>query len=259
MAALVRPIGQVLIIETAIPFILFHRVSLRKRVVLMLLALCLPSVVLIGWSYRNYERRGMWTFCTVPALVIYAYQSARVLAYDIGRSFDEVQTELIRTIPRLGHSKSRDMSSDRFDAGSAYVNQSEDVWSKAYDADPVEMEKRSARIVLEHPWALAVANFKGLLRTCFWIQRCALSHFFVSPRLDLGREEAGLSIRRQLLSTLSYPWLWFLLIFEFAVLTTIWIGVIMALALTYRGRFKPIGAILTPLCGYIAARCIRGS
>jgi hypothetical protein len=68
MAALVRPIGQVLIIETAIPFILFHRVSLRKRVVLMLLALCLPSVVLIGWSYRNYERRGMWTFCTVPAL-----------------------------------------------------------------------------------------------------------------------------------------------------------------------------------------------
>jgi hypothetical protein len=151
------------------------------------------------------------------------------------------------------------MSSDRFDAGSAYVNQSEDVWSKAYDADPVEMEKRGARIVLEHPWGLAVANFKGLLRTCFWIQRCALSHFFVSPRLDLGREEAGLSIRRQLLSTLSYPWLWFLLIFEFAVLTSIWIGVIMALALTYRGRFKPIGAILTPLCGYIAARFIRGS
>jgi len=248
IAALVRPIGQVLIIETPIPFIMFHRVSLRKRVVLMLLALCLPSVVLIGWLYRNYEQRGIWTFSTVPALGVYAYQSAWVLAYDTGRSFDEVQAELIRTMPRLGNSKSRDMSSDRFDADPAYVNQSEDVWSRTYDADPVEMEKRGTRIVLEHPWVLAVANFKGLLRTCFWVQRYGLSYFFVSPRLDLGRDEAGLSVRHQLLSTLSYPWLSFLLIVEFALLTSIWIGVIIALALTYRGRFKPIAPILIPLC-----------
>jgi 4-amino-4-deoxy-L-arabinose transferase-like glycosyltransferase len=248
MAALVRPIGQVLIIEAPIPFIQFHRVSLRKRVVLMLLVLCLPSVVLIGWSYRNYERRGIWTFCTVPAIGIYAYQGAWVVAHETGRSFDDVQAELIRTMPRLGNSKSGDMLSDRLVADSAYLNQSEDLWSRTYDADPVEMKKRGARIVLEHPWLLAVADFKGLLRTCFWVQRYALSYFFVSPRLDLGREEAGLGIRRQLLSALSYPWLSFLLIAELAMLTSIWLGVIMTLALNYRRLFRPIGPIVIPLC-----------
>jgi hypothetical protein len=248
IAALVRPIGQVLIIEAPIPFIFFHRVSSRKRVVLMLLALCLSSVTLIGWSYRNYERRGIWTFCTLPAIGIYTYQSAWVLAYDTGRSFEEVQAELIRTMPRIGNSKSRETLSDRFDADPAYANQSEDLWSNTYDADPKEMEKRGARIVLEHPWMLAAADFKGLLRTCFFVQRYGLSYFFVSPRLDLGRAGAGLSLRGQLLLTLSYPWLSFLLIVELAVLASTWIGVIMTLALTYQGRFRPIGPIFIPLC-----------
>jgi hypothetical protein len=248
IAALVRPIGQVLIIETPIPFILLHRVSLQKRVVLMLLALSLPSVVLIGWSYRNYERRGIWTFCSVPAIGIYAYQGAWVLAHETGRSFEEVQAELIRTAPHLGNSKSREMLNGRFDADPAYANQSEDLWSNVYDADPVEMKKRGVQIVLEHPWMLAFANFRGLLRTCFFVQRYALSHFFVGPHLDLGREKGNLSIRSQILSTLSYPWLSFLLVAEFAALTSIWIGAIMALALTYRTRFRPIAPILIPLC-----------
>jgi hypothetical protein len=55
MAALVPPIGQVLIIETLVPFILFHRVSLRKGVVLMLLARVIMALAHLLRAVQAYR------------------------------------------------------------------------------------------------------------------------------------------------------------------------------------------------------------
>jgi 4-amino-4-deoxy-L-arabinose transferase-like glycosyltransferase len=243
IAALVRPVGQVLIVEAPIPFVLFPHASLRKRVVLMFLALCLPSIIVLGWSYRNYERRGIWTFSSIGAVNLYAYRGAGVLAYETGRGFGEVQAELIRSVPRIEAFKSSDVFTKTFTGDPQYVDQSDDTWSNTFDADPPEMERLAARILLDHPVVAAVTTLKGFLRNCFWVQRLALSGFLLGGRFDLGQQQVGFSISHKLLSTLSYGWLSLLILVEFLVLVFSWIGVSLAIWSTSRARLRRSGLI----------------
>ena len=247
IAALVRPIGQVLIVEAAIPFFLCHRASTKKRIVSMCLALCLSSLVVVGWSYRNYEQRGVWTFSSVGAVNLYAFNAAGVLAYESGRGFDEVQEKLIQSAPQLGIAKLSGNVTRTFAADPAFVDLPHDTWTNAFDADPREMERRAARILLAHPLVATFATLKGFLRNCFSVQRLALSSFFFGGRFDSGQQQADVGIVRKILSTLSQPWLFFLLFAEFAVLVFTWIGAGMALVWICRGTFDSVGPILIPL------------
>jgi hypothetical protein len=132
-------------------------------------------------------------------------------------------------VPRIGPSKSSDILTKAFAADPQYVDQSQGTWSRTFDADPSEMERRGIQIVLDHPWAVIVVTFKGLLRNCFWVQRQALGEFLFGAGFDPGRPQVGFSIGQKILSTLFYSWLSLLLLTEFVVVTFIWIGVSLAL------------------------------
>ena len=236
IAALVRPIGQVLILEIPISFALFRGVSLQKRVSLMFAALCLPIIVVLGWSYRNYEQRGIWTFSTIGAVNLYAYRAAGVLAYETGRSFDAVQTELIRSVPRIRDSKLLHILKKSFATDPRYGDQLEGVWIRTFDADPSEMQRRGLKIVLDHPWAMIIVTLKGFLRNCFWVQRQAVGEFLFGAGFDPGRQQRAFGNGHKLVSTLSYRWLSFVLFVEFVILVLTWIGVGLALWSVRRTR-----------------------
>ena len=256
-AALVRPIAQVLIIEAPIPVLLLHRVSLQKRLALILLTLCLPSMVIVAWSYRNYEQRGVWTFTSDGALELYLYTAGQALAYETARPLAEVQADMLRSLPRIGNSNSLDSSGETFpDSWSktfrvrpVYTGAEEEGWSNTFDADPVKMEQRAVRILLDHPWAVAVVTLEAFLKNCFWVGRHELGSFLFGPGFDLGRTEGGFGSGRKLFATLAYPWLSFLIFVEFALLAYAWVGVGMALTRIAHARLGSVGLILIPLCG----------
>jgi 4-amino-4-deoxy-L-arabinose transferase-like glycosyltransferase len=256
MAALVRPIAQVLIIEAPIPVLLLYRVSLQKRLVLILLTLCLPIIVVIAWPYRNYERRGVWTFSSDGALNLYIYTAGQALAYETARPLAEVQSDLLRSLPRIEDSNSLNSSgktspdwSKTFRVRPVHTGVEEEGWSSTFDADPAKMQQAAVRILLDHPWAVVVVTFEAFLKNCFWVERHELGTFLFDPSFDVGRAEAGLGIGRKLFATLAYPWLSFLILVEFTLLACAWAGVGMALARITHARFNSVGLILIPLCG----------
>src|SRR6266481_459258 len=59
LATLVRPIGEVLIVVAPLPAIFLGGLAPTKRIALALLAVSVPLVIIAGWSYRNWDRRGL--------------------------------------------------------------------------------------------------------------------------------------------------------------------------------------------------------
>jgi 4-amino-4-deoxy-L-arabinose transferase-like glycosyltransferase len=256
IAALVRPIGQVLIIEAPIPVLLLHRVSLQKRLALILAALCLPIIVIVGWPYRNYERRGIWTFSSDGALNLYVYTAGQVIAYETARPLAEVQADMLRSLPRIEDSNSLNSSSKTspdwsktFGVKPVRNGVEEEGWISTFDADPAKMQQAAVRILLDHPWAVAVVTLEAFLKNCFWVERHELGTFLFGPGFDLGRAEEGLGIGGRLFATLAYPWLSFLIFAEFALLVCAWVGVGLALARIAHPRLGSVALILIPLCG----------
>jgi hypothetical protein len=232
IAELVRPIGQVLCLIAPLP-ILFTTVSLPKKIVMSLLALSFPVAVIVGWSYRNYQLRGIWTFSSIGAVNLYYYRAAGVLAHETGQSVDQVQVNLLRSAGR--------------------DSKASDLWSKTFDEDPAEMESRGIHIVLSHPLEYAFITFKAFARSSIMPSNRPDVSSFLGHRADPTETNAFLtpSIWSSLRSTFKSSWLVTiraLLSFQLALTIFTWIGVGLALR-RMRGQPRPIdGLILIPLC-----------
>ncbi len=232
IAELVRPIGQVLCLIAPLP-ILFTTISLPKKIVLSLLALSFPLAVIMGWSYRNYQQRGIWTFSSIGAVDLYYYRAAGVIAHATGQSVAQVQTALLRSAGR--------------------ETKDPDLWSKTFDEDPAEMKSRGIHIVLSHPLYFAFMTFKAFARSSVMPSNRPDVSSFLGHSANRTETNAFLTpnILSSLRSTFKSSWLVtvrVLLSFQLALTIFMWIGVGLALC-RIRGRPRPIGwLILIPLC-----------
>jgi hypothetical protein len=179
-------------------------------------------MVIAGWSYRNFERRGVWTFSTVGALDTYYYRAAGVLAYENGQSFDDVQSGLLQS------------TGNSVEALSPAVTE--------------ELGRRGRAILLRHPGALCIVTLRGFLRTCFWVERSGVRILF---GYDAPPNEGKLGVAQKISSTLSFPLLSFALFAEFALLAFTWTGVGLALWCLKDSQRRQTLLIIIPLCAAV--------
>jgi hypothetical protein len=232
IAELVRPIGQILCLIAPLP-VLFTTISLPKKIVLSLLALSFPLVVITGWSYRNYQQRGIWTFSSIGAVDLYYYRAAGVIAHATGQSVTQVQTALLRSAGR--------------------ETKDPDLWSKTFDEDPAEMKSRGIHIVLSHPLQYAFMTFRAFARGSIMPSNRPDVDSFLGHHAD--RTEANAFITPNFFSSLgsTFKSSWLLRIrallsFQFGLTIFMWIGVGLALS-RMRGQPGPsVGLVLIPFC-----------
>jgi hypothetical protein len=192
--------------------------------------------VIVGWSYRNYQERGIWTFSSIGAVDLYYYKAAGVLAHVTGKSVDQVQIDFLRSAGR--------------------ESKAPDLWSKTFDEDPAEMVSRGLHIVLSHPFDFAFLTFKSLARSSTMPSNRPDVGSFLGHRADQTEANAFLTrnIFSSLKSTFKSPWLLTiraLLSLQLTLTIFMWIGVGLALW-RMRGKPHPIGwLILIPLVSSI--------
>lgn len=218
VAAFVRPIGEALILAVPLPALLLFRLSRSQRLSIAVLAVSVPLLMINCWSFRNHEQRGIWTFSTIAALNTYYYRAAGVLAYDTGRDFSDVRSELIRS-----------------------------TGGSLDELSPVATEKLAAQgraILRNHLQAFCAITFKGLLRTAFGVDRTGLKVLLGCNRTHDSSERQDSEIGR----SNGCPWLISLLVhFELALLTFSWLGVALALVALPHSNRKEVTLIIIAL------------
>jgi hypothetical protein len=189
MGALVRPIGQVLLIVVPLGIVVLQAPSLRTKLLLSALALSLSSGVIGGWSYRNYQQRGIWTFSTIGAANLNYTFAAGILAYGSNKTVDEVVSDRLRSVER--------------ESGAP------DLWSKTLDEDPAEMRKRGLQVVLSHPLVTMLIVAKGFLQSCIMPPNRITVSTFLGHRVVHTEAQAFISQNGHLIlsSTFSSRWL----------------------------------------------------
>jgi hypothetical protein len=234
VAALVRPIGQVLLIIVVLGIVPLRMPSLQKKLILSTLALLLSVAVIVGWSYRNYLRTGIWTFSTIGAINLNYWLAAGVLAHESNKTTDEVRSDLLRSVGR--------------ESGAP------DLWSMTFDENPREMRSRGLQVVLSHPLVTVLLVTEGFLRSCIMPPNRFFVSTFLGHRVGQAETQAVLTrnIRLGMRSTLSSRWLLAvrsLLFVQFAINVFGIIGIGLAIS---RMRSIPLSAAwleIIPLLG----------
>ena len=157
-------------------------------------------MVIAGWSYRNWERRGIWTVSTIGAIDTYYYRAGGVLAYESDQTFDKVRSELLRS------------TGNSIEALSPALTE--------------ELGKRGRTILWSHRGAFCIVTLRGFLKSAFWVERSGIRALcgYKAPQ-----NEAELSISKKILSILSFPLLSFILLMELGLIAFMWVGVGLAL------------------------------
>ena len=234
MGALVRPIGQVLLLIVPLGVVPLRALSLQKKVILSVLALSLSVAVIAGWSYRNYLRRGIWTFSTIGAVNLDYTLAAGVLAYGTNKTINEVAFDRLRSVGR--------------ESGAP------DLWSMTFDEDPREMRARGLEVVLSHPLVTTLIAAKGFVVSCIMPPNRIFVSTYLGHRVGQAETEAFLTrnVRLTLRSTFSSRWLIAvrsLLFIQFAVNIFGLIGIGLAVS-RMRGTPFPGGwLVIIPLFG----------
>src|SRR5262249_638990 len=70
-AVLVRPVGIIIPLILPFPFLLAPLLSLRQRLVAGAIAFLIPSLIVVAWAARNYNRIGYPGLSTVGAINMY--------------------------------------------------------------------------------------------------------------------------------------------------------------------------------------------
>jgi hypothetical protein len=213
VAAFVRPIGQVLLLVAPLPVLAldFNR---AKKVMLFIVVPLVPLSMIQGWSYRNYEARGVWTFSSVGADNLYYHSAAAVLAHESAQPYAQVDTELLRST------------------------------KGGFDANPKEIEARAVGIVAAHPFVLAGVTLKGFLKDSLLPGRSSLGQFLGH---DVTVHDAGLGLRQRMLSTLSSPLLAALYTQELLMTLFTWLGAALALRRVRGMTLQNSMVVLIPL------------
>lgn len=234
MGALVRPIGQVLLIIVPLGILPLRALSPQKKLVLSALALSLSVAVIVGWSYRNYHQRGIWIFSTIGAVDLNYSFAAGVLAYGTNKTVDEFTSDRLRSAGR--------------ESGAP------DLWSKTLDEDPREMRTRGLQVVVSHPLVTALVAAEGFVRSSIMPPNRVFVSTFLGHRVSQAEAQAFLSrdIRMALKATLGTGWLVAirsLLFIQFVVNIFDLIGIGLAVTRIRRSPLSGSWLVIIPLLG----------
>ena len=241
VAALVRPIGQVLLVIVPLGIVPLRMHSSQRKFILSAVALSLSVAMIVGWSYRNYLRTGIWTFSTIGAINLNYWHAAGVLAYESNKTIDEVMHDRLRSVGR--------------ESGAP------DLWSMTFDEDPREMQSRGLQVVLSHPLVTVLLTAEGFFRSCIMPPNRPFVSTFLGHRLGQAETRAFLTrnIRLTLRSTLDSRWLVAvrsLLFIQFAVNIFGIIGIGLAVS---RMRCMPLSAAWFEILPLIGALLLLGA
>jgi hypothetical protein len=196
VATMVRPIGETLFLVIPPWLLLACGFDLRKTIRLSLLSLCIPVIVVLGWSYRNYRARGVWTISSQGAIQLYDYREAGVIAALKGRTQGDVLTELSG---RTG----------------------------GWDPDhPKEMEREAMRIMLAHPLITASMTLKGIAKNCFLPNRTDVEKLMNCT--SAGVSETAGTIQK-IKAAIGCPAVFTIMIFQIIAIILTWSGIALAL------------------------------
>lgn len=225
-AAMVRPIAQLLVVFTPVPALLLPGRSLKVRAGLALACLAIPASIIVGWSLRNYEKRGIFRFSTVSASNIYLWRAADVTAYLTGKTWDQVLWEFQASLDKESRA-----------SGSVEIDRAH------------EMERRGVAILAGHPWVtayLACRHFLWLFVTpgrgaisVFALARTAMAAFLAETHWK------DTSPLRRLV--FGPPLLSILVVLELLLTAFIWVGVVLALRRIRYGQSGQAALVLIPL------------
>jgi 4-amino-4-deoxy-L-arabinose transferase-like glycosyltransferase len=85
IAALTRPVGQYLPVALLVPIVVMTRrcsprIPWRRVVTICLVFVMLSTGIMAGWSYRNYQERGIFTISTIGTTNLLYWRAADVYA-----------------------------------------------------------------------------------------------------------------------------------------------------------------------------------
>jgi hypothetical protein len=196
VATMVRPIGETLFLVIPPWLLLACEFDLRKAIRLSVLSLSIPVIVVLGWSYRNYRARGVWTISSQGAIQLYDYREAGVIAVLNGRSLGDVMTEL---------------------SGK----------TGGWDPDhPKEMEREVIRIMIMHPLITAGMTLKGIAKNCFLPDRTDVANLMNCTSAEVSATAGGI---QKIKAAIGCPSVFALMIFQIIVTMLTWGGIVLAL------------------------------
>jgi hypothetical protein len=211
-AILTRPIGVVLTLIVAIPFLSIPSLSLRKRLKLAAIAIVIPAIAIGGWSLRNYRAGGYLGVSTVSAIGLYYYRAPGVLARVQGVSFDDAQAQLSHQLPVSYY--------DIYEA----QNQSLALNN--------QMSAKAKKILLAYPKQTLLMTVQGTIYNAIAPMRSDLSSWLLIGPRENGLQTNGISVgalKTLLHKILSSPLIAALITIQMAVNLALWIGVGLAL------------------------------
>jgi hypothetical protein len=108
VAALVRPVGELLVPVLWLPFALATPSPVLRRICLGAIAVAASVAVLLCWCARNYAMADTWTLSTDGAFAAYYYATPPLLRGSGQNSIQSIRHELVsRLHPRLGFSATK--------------------------------------------------------------------------------------------------------------------------------------------------------
>lgn len=212
-ALLIRPIAIILPILLPIPFVFAPGFTRRARVRAGAIAFAVPSLIAVGWSFRNYELAGYPGLSTVGAVNVYYYRAADVIARNDAIPFTTARDLLG---PELGVPYQR-----IFDASvqsPELTRRMKRLGFRILEAHPLD----TAIMTLQSAVFLALAPIHGELVALLGMPEDSAGG--LNPgKLSLGR------VRTKLRALLQSPVLTTLTLYQLALVAVLWIGVAAAL------------------------------
>jgi 4-amino-4-deoxy-L-arabinose transferase-like glycosyltransferase len=162
-AALVRPVGEILVPFLWLPFALDISATIRRRIFLGATTVILSMAVLFCWAARNHAKADTWTLSTDGAFAAYYCATPPLLRNGRQDPIEPVRHELVsRLQPKLGASATEFPGS---------------IGEPDYDSLWVTLEERPSlggsmyriffNAAMRHPVREAVICVEGLLRLAF--------------------------------------------------------------------------------------------
>jgi hypothetical protein len=210
-AVLTRPIGIVLPVIVAIPFLLNRTFRARKRLELAAVAMVLPLIAIAGWSVRNYRLGNYFGLSTVSGITLYYYRAPGVLAETQQISFDRAQDE-------LGHQ---------------IAVPYEHIFEARYQSSGLthQMKDKAKNLLLAHPKLTIILTIESTLYNALTPMRSELANWLQIGSRDDGLIARGISIgalEGVLEKILTSPLIALLVIIQIVANGFLWLGVALA-------------------------------
>ena len=235
LAALIRPVGEVLVPLIAIPFCAAG--NWRRAAI----ALVLPMLIVAFWAIRNDRVAGVLTLTVEGPMNLYLYTAPAVVARHDNISADDAWSSFDREL----RARTSNASGQIAEPPAVYGYQPT-VWM--LESDPALanfMLSKSLSVIATHPLDTAAITIEGLVPLAFapYVLETGWQGFVTNPRVVTALRFASTA-------------------FQAALLAALWLGVLLALIDSPRDieRWFLLGAataLLLPAAPYVGMIAIR--